>query len=91
MVLSGMQKTEPRQVNVTKPKKDSKSEKPERKEIGGYEMILGRGTDSRKARNEWAEAVEKLLEEESFERAQQHSRKNFQNASVHNEPPFDTP
>lgn len=61
-------------------KQEEESEEPE-----GYEMVLGDSMDSRDVRNDWIDAVERILREESWERSQQHARRNFEHASVHNE------
>lgn len=85
MVFPGMQRSIFETTKVSKSKEDSKSEIPREREIEGYEMILGRSMDSKEARTQWIDTVEEVLEEESFERAQQHIRNNFDNPSVHNE------
>lgn len=66
-----------------KEKPQEESVEPEGPE--GYEMVLGESMDSREVRNDWIDAVERILEEESWERSQQHTRRNFEHASVHNE------
>lgn len=57
---------------------------PEEK-IEGYEMLVGNSMDCKEARNKFIDGVEKLLEFESLERGQQHSRKNFDNAAAQSE------
>lgn len=54
-------------------------------EIDGYEMLVGEGMESEGARNDFIAPVERLLEFESLERGQQHSRKNFDHAAEHSE------
>lgn len=86
-----MQQSVAEPVKVSNSKGDSNSGESRRKEIEGYEMIIGRSSDSKQARTQWADAVDKILENESFDRAQQHLRTNFENAAVHNEKPFNKP
>lgn len=61
------------------------AEKQPAKEIEGYEMLVGEGMESEEARNDFIDSVEKILEFESLERGQQHSRKNFDHAARHSE------
>lgn len=65
---------------VEKPEEDDRETESE-----SYEMVLGESMDSEEVRNDWIDAVERILEEESWERSQQHTRRNFEHASVHNE------
>lgn len=41
------------------------------------EMLVGDSFDTEEARDKWIDSVERILENESFERGQQHLRKNF--------------
>lgn len=84
MVTSGMQQTVVPPCKRSKIE-DSKLEKSEENKYEGHEMLVGESMDSKQARNEWIDAVEKILEDESLERGQQHLRKNFDNAAIHNE------
>lgn len=82
MEVSGMRQAKVKPVKISKSEKDSNIETKKEKEIEGYEMIIGRSKDSKEARTRWMETVEKILENESFEKAQQHTRKNFENPTV---------
>lgn len=85
MVISGMQQTVVPSRKSSRIE-DSKLEKSEENKLEGHEMLIGESMDSEETRNQWIDAVEKILEDESLEKGQQHLRKNFDNAAVHNEP-----
>lgn len=40
-------------------------------------MLVGRSFDTESARDRWIDSVERLLENESFERGEKHMRTNF--------------
>ena len=66
-------------------KTETTTARQEQRTVEGYEMLVGEGHDSEEARDEWIDEVENLLEFESLEKGQQHTRKNFNNPSTHNE------
>lgn len=41
------------------------------------EMLVGESFDSRETRDRWIDSVEKILENESFERGKKHIRRNL--------------
>lgn len=69
------------------------SETPEKEQIEGQEegldvdreMLLGDSFGSERAKDGWVDAVDRILEEESWSRSQQHRRRNFEYASIQNE------
>lgn len=42
-----------------------------------YEMLVGNSFDTAGARDRWIDSVERILENESFERKEKHLRRNF--------------
>lgn len=60
------------------PSESMEKQAKEKKSPEGYKMLIGEGKDSVEARDKWIDAVEKMLEHESFEKGEKHARKGFE-------------
>ncbi|MFQ3275565.1 MAG: hypothetical protein ACI9LV_000880 [Candidatus Nanohaloarchaea archaeon] len=62
-------------------KQDRKDVKPGEEEDSpdseNREMLVGDSFDAQEARDRWIDSVERILENESFDRKQKHARKNL--------------
>lgn len=72
------------ELKVERPEVEEEPENPDEM-IEGHEMLIGEIQASEEACDRFIDSVKQLLEFESFERGNQHSRKNFEYAAEHSE------